>query len=114
MAAQHVGVGGPLPVSALIVIPCQLTASSHLSNTSGQIFMEHRQLPDAGGRLLGDQGDPWHMAGAQAMCVALGLARGGVVPSLFPSTRVFSNESELITSKSKHSSVWEGGLKMGD
>lgn len=47
--------------------------------------MEHRQLPDAGGRLLGDQGDPWHMAGAQAMCVALGLARGGVgcgVPGL--------------------------------
>ena len=39
--------------------------------------MEHLQLPDPGGRLLGDQGDPWHMAGAQAMCVALGLARGG-------------------------------------
>ena len=30
MEAQHAGVGGPLPVSALIVIPQQLTASSHV------------------------------------------------------------------------------------
>ena len=30
--------------------------------------MEHLQLPDPGSHLLGDQGDPWHTAGAAGMC----------------------------------------------
>ena len=49
MEAQHAGVGGPLPVSALIAIPQQLTASSHVPWGEGAHPAQFSPSPPWGG-----------------------------------------------------------------
>lgn len=77
MKAQHAGVGGPLPVSAVIAIPQQLTASSHVPVKDLIVpRIGHDEVPILGPVKMRDEAGVTHTA---AKAAGLGTITGNAI-----------------------------------